>query len=83
LVGALDWGLDLQRAVDLPNYGSFNGPTVLEDGGFPPATLEALRALGHEVVEFELTSGLQGIQRTKTGWFGAADPRREGVVKGD
>jgi len=83
LVGALDWGLDLQRAVDLPNYGSFNGPTVLEDGGFPSQTLEGLRALGHEVVEFELTSGLQGIQRTRTGWFGAADPRREGVVRGD
>ena len=43
----------------------------------------ALRALGHEVVEFELTSGLQGLRRTPSGWFGAADPRREGVVRGD
>ncbi|WP_077037533.1 gamma-glutamyltransferase [Pelomonas sp. KK5] len=84
LIGALDWGLDLQRAVDLPNYGSFNtAATVLEAGGFTPQTLAGLRALGHQVVEMELTSGLQGIQRSKDGWFGAADPRREGVVRGD
>jgi gamma-glutamyltranspeptidase/glutathione hydrolase len=34
-------------------------------------------------VETPLTSGLQGIQRTPSGWFGGADPRREGVVRGD
>ena len=69
--------------MDLPNFGSFNGPTILEEGGFTPATVAGLRALGHVVYEVELTSGLQGIQRTPTGWFGAADPRREGVVKGE
>ena len=47
------------------------------------ATVEALVARGHRVVEMELTSGLQAIQRTSTGWFGGADPRREGVVRGD
>jgi len=83
LLASLAWGLNLQQAVDLPNFGSFNGPTILEEGGFTPATVAGLRALGHEVYEVELTSGLQGIQRTPTGWFGAADPRREGVVKGD
>ena len=29
------------------------------------------------------TSGLQAIVRTKKGWIGGADPRREGIVKGD
>ena len=83
LIASLAWGLNLQQAVDMPNFGSFNGPTILEKGGFTPATAAGLRALGHQVYEVELTSGLQGIQRTPTGWFGAADPRREGVVKGD
>ena len=83
LIGTLAWGLPLQQAVDLPNFGSFNGPTVLESGGFTPATAAGLRALGHEVLEFELTSGVQAIQRLPKGWAGAADPRREGVVKGD
>jgi gamma-glutamyltranspeptidase/glutathione hydrolase len=83
LVGTLDWGLDAQRAIDLPNFGSFNGPTVLERGRFPPATVEALRVRGHTVNEIEMTSGLQAIQRTPTGWHGGADPRREGVVRGE
>ena len=83
LIGALDWGLDVQRAIDLPNFGSFNGPTVLEAGRFPAATVDALRQRGHKVVETDLASGLQGLQRRGTGWFGGADPRREGIVIGD
>lgn len=82
LVGMLDWGLNAQEAIDLPNFGNYNGPSILETGRFPASTLEALRALGHEVREAELTSGLQAIQRTPTGLFGGADPRREGVVMG-
>ena len=83
LIGTLQWGLDAQRAIDLPNFGSLNGPTLLEKGLFPKATLDALRERGHVVTEMELTSGLQAIQRTPNGWFGGADPRREGVVRGD
>jgi gamma-glutamyltranspeptidase/glutathione hydrolase len=83
LVGTLDWGLDAQRAIDLPNFGSFNGPTVLERGRFPIATIEALKARGHAVLEIEMTSGLQAIQRRGNGWFGGADPRREGLVMGE
>ena len=83
LIGTLQWGLDPQRAIDLPNFGSFNGPTVLEQGLFPPATVDALRARGHRVEHMELTSGLQAIQRAGRGWLGGADPRREGLVKGD
>jgi gamma-glutamyltranspeptidase/glutathione hydrolase len=83
LLGTLDWGLDAQQAVSLPNFGSTNGPTLLEVGRFPAATVEALRARGHEVRELTMTSGLQAIERTATGWFGGADPRREGVVMGE
>lgn len=83
LLGLFQWNLDAQRAIDLPNFTNFNGPTVLEQGRFPPATVEALRELGHEVGESELPSGLQAIQRTPQGWFGGADPRREGVVLGE
>lgn len=83
LIGTLDWGLDAQQAINLPNFGSFNGPTVLEAGRFDADTVAALRARGHAVIEMELTSGLQALQRTPTGWFGGADPRREGVVMGE
>jgi gamma-glutamyltranspeptidase / glutathione hydrolase len=83
LIGTLDWGLDAQRAIDLPNFGNFNGPTALETGRFPAATVDALKARGHRVVDLNLTSGLQVLQRTATGWFGGADPRREGTVRGE
>ena len=83
LLGTLQWGLDAQQAISLPNFGSFNGPTVLERGRFPEVTLQALRARGHVVVETELASGVQAIQRTSSGWWGGADPRREGAVRGD
>ncbi|TWO72625.1 gamma-glutamyltransferase [Caenimonas sedimenti] len=83
LYGTLNWGLNTQQAIDLPNFGSLNGPSLLEEKRFPPATVEALRARGAEVREQNLTSGLQAIQRTPTGFFGGADPRREGVVMGD
>lgn len=83
LIASLDWGLNVQQAISLPNFGSYNGPTLLEKGRFPAATAEALKARGHQVVEADLTSGLQALQRTPGGWFGGADPRREGVVRGD
>jgi gamma-glutamyltranspeptidase/glutathione hydrolase len=82
LIGTLDWGLNAQQAIDLPNFGSFNGPTVLETGRFPADTVAALKARGHSVVVTDLPSGLQAIQRSTGGWFGGADPRREGVVVG-
>ena len=83
LTGTMHWGLNAQQAINLPNFGSLNGPTLLEAKGFPAATVDALKARGHEVREMDMTSGLQAIERTPTGWFGGADPRREGVVLGD
>ena len=83
LYGVLNWGLNIQQAINLPNFGSLNGPTLLEAGRFPATTVEALRARGHEVREQDMTSGLQGIQRTADGFFGGADPRREGIVMGE
>lgn len=83
LLGTLHGDLNVQQAISLPNFGSLNGPTLLEKGRFIPALIEALKTRGHDVREMEMTSGLQAIERTPKGWFGGADPRREGVVLGD
>jgi gamma-glutamyltranspeptidase/glutathione hydrolase len=87
LYGVLNWGLMPQQAINLPNFGSLNGPSLLEEKRFPAATVEALRARGAEVREQALTSGLQAIARGQAHgtplWLGGADPRREGVVMGD
>jgi gamma-glutamyltranspeptidase/glutathione hydrolase len=88
LLGTLDWGMDVQQAIDLPNAGSRNGPTELEALRSTPALANALRERGHEVRVMPQTSGLQAIQRPRlsgaaTGWLGGADPRRDGTVGGD
>jgi len=85
LVGVLDWQLDVQEAVNLPNFGSRNGPTELEKGRVTPELASVLRARGHEVAEVEMTSGVQAVVRAPrgSGWIGAADPRRDGAVSAD
>lgn len=83
LYGVLNWRLNVQDAIALPNFGSQNGPTQLEASRFPPTTVQALRTRGAPVQEVALPSGLQGIERRANGYFGGADPRREGIVLGD
>ena len=87
LIGVLDWKMDLQQAISLPNFGSRNGPTELERGRVSEALVSRLKERGHQVRLDEQTSGLQAIIRIRKDgedvWFGGADPRREGIAKGD
>lgn len=88
VVGMLDWNLDPQAAISLPNFGSRNGPTELEQGQFSPALVQALKDNGHTVNQIDMTSGTQAIVRVrdaqgKASWAGGADPRREGEALGD
>lgn len=91
LYGMLNWQLNAQQAIDLPNFAALGAPTLLEENRFPAATLTQLKAYGHELREVPMVSGLQAIGRSDLnqasgggkGWFGGADPRREGIVLGD
>jgi gamma-glutamyltranspeptidase/glutathione hydrolase len=83
LVGLLDWSLDPQVAVDLPNFGSRNGPTELEAGTEAESWKAGLEAKGHDVRMIDQNSGLQAIVVTPTGFVGGADSRREGVAIGN
>ena len=82
LIATIDWKLDIQAAIDLPNVGSRNGPTEIEDVEGARTLAAGLKALGHPVRVMDMTSGMHGIVRTDGGWVGGADPRREGVAKG-
>ena len=88
---AVDWvdfGMDVQTAIESPRYRHLPGNKLLLEGRFPTQTIEALRAKGHEVVvaapwEKE-TGGAQAIMidpRTNV-LQGGADPRREGYAVG-
>lgn len=88
LVAMLDWKLDPQAAISLPNFGSRNGATELETGLFTPALKQALKDRGHALSEIDMTSGIQAIVRMrdaqgKVSLSGGADPRREGKAVGD
>lgn len=82
ILGVLDWNLNIQDAIDLPNYGSRNGDTELEKGSSVVALGPALRELGHDISEVDFPSGLQGLVLTPDGIQGGADPRREGRAVG-
>jgi gamma-glutamyltranspeptidase/glutathione hydrolase len=83
LVGILDWGLDVQAAVSLPNFGASYGPTFIERGSSYEDLADALEQRGHTISFSSQTSGLHGIERIPGGWRGGADPRREGVARGE
>jgi gamma-glutamyltranspeptidase/glutathione hydrolase len=83
LIALLDWRMDPQVAVDLPNIGNRNGPTELEAGTEAQDWKAGLEARGHEVRMLEMTSGIQAIVLTPSGFLGGADSRREGVAIGD
>ena len=83
LVATLDWGMDIQEGISLPNFGSTNGPTFLERGTAYEELGDALAERGHVLNYTPLTSGLHGIERVPGGWRGGADPRREGIAAGD
>ena len=83
LIGMLDWNLSPQAALDLPRVANMNGPTELEDKGDLPAQADALRKLGHQVQVRRHEGGLTAIRRKGDGWEGGADPRRDGVAKGE
>ncbi|WP_404418805.1 gamma-glutamyltransferase [Marinospirillum sp.] len=83
LLGMLQWQLSPQEAVELPNLANFNSTTLLEKGRFESYLVLSLEARGQEVVEKDLTSGIQALLVTPQGILGGADPRREGRVSGE
>ena len=83
IVGLIDWNLDMQSAIDLPNHVNRNGATELEKDTEVTNRADALRQLKHEVRIRVLNSGLQGIRITPQGFDGGADSRREGIAIGD
>ncbi len=77
-------GQPLDAALAAPMVASLNGPvTFVEAGRLDDALLAALRERGHTLQPLALTSGLHALQRVGRGWRAAADPRREGEVRGD
>ena len=82
IMGVIDWGLNIQEAIALPNIGSRNIETDLEISTLSLGTINQLKSMGHPIKEWEMNSGTQGIWIDHRGLWGGVDPRREGVVVG-
>ena len=85
LVALMDWQLDAQAATALMNFGSRGGPFEIEiDHGSAIWHALKMKPFGHRVSADLLTSGTHVIVVRKDGTLeGGADPRREGVARGD
>jgi len=83
LIGVLDWKMDIQAAISLPNRTVRGDWVELERGTELENIADELKAMGHKVRFRKLTSGLQGIALNKGALTGGADPRREGVALGN
>jgi len=83
LVGLIDWKLDAQEAVSLPNFGSTGKAVELEYGWSTIWRAIMLKSYGHEISADLMNSGLHAVVRRGKRLEGAADPRREGAALGD
>ena len=82
ILGVIDYKLDPQLAINLPNVTNRNRVTTLEKGTKITVLKSALEAKGHKVIIRDLNSGVHAIEVTESGLIGGADQRREGKVLG-
>ncbi|MBX7229519.1 MAG: gamma-glutamyltransferase [Burkholderiaceae bacterium] len=99
LVGVIDWKLNIQQAINLPNFGAqTSAVTSLERLTSAEGLENGLKAKGHTISIVDINSGLHGItfngqradgsvgafaQAVDKKWAGGADPRREGIAAGN
>jgi gamma-glutamyltranspeptidase/glutathione hydrolase len=76
----IDHRMTLPDAVVAPRMHHQGLPDTLrvERGGFPPATLDSLRARGHAIGAGGYWGDVEAIIRSPAGWQGVSDPRRGG-----
>ncbi|HET7888114.1 MAG TPA: gamma-glutamyltransferase [Bradyrhizobium sp.] len=80
IVNVLDYHMDVAAAVAAPRlHHQWLPDEVRIEHGFAEATLEALRAKGHKVVEPMGQTSANSIAVTSNGLLGAPDPRTRGA----
>jgi gamma-glutamyltranspeptidase / glutathione hydrolase len=84
LTNMLDYGCDVQEAIDMPRGLHYEGVYQLEDG-VPSTIVEGLQKLGHKTTS--VVSPLGGGQAIWIDWdkgtlTGGSDPRKDGCALG-
>jgi gamma-glutamyltranspeptidase/glutathione hydrolase len=84
VLNMLDYGMDVQQAIDAPRFFFEGGQTIVENGT-KASTIEGLKARGHDVVFAPTPWG--GAQTIKIDWdrgvlIGGSEPRKDGCALG-
>ena len=84
ILNMLDYGMDVQQAIDAPRF-FFEGEKTDVERGTPAATIEGLKARGHDVVTASSPWG--GAQTIKIDWdrgvlIAGSEPRKDGCALG-
>src|ERR1700688_335287 len=82
VLNMLDYGMDVQQAIDAPRFFFEDELTIVEHGT-PAATIDGLKARGHTVVMADSPWG--GAQTIKIDWdrgvlSGGSEPRKDGCA---
>jgi gamma-glutamyltranspeptidase / glutathione hydrolase len=84
MLNMLDYGMDVQQAIDAPRF-FFEGDKTDVEHGTPITTIDGLKARGHDVVMASLPWG--GAQTIKIDWdrgvlIAGSEPRKDGCALG-
>jgi gamma-glutamyltranspeptidase/glutathione hydrolase len=84
VLNLFDYGMDVQSAIDAPR-AFFERELTMVERGMPAATVEGLRARGHQVMTAPTPWG--GAQAIRIDWqrgvlIGGSEPRKDGCALG-
>ncbi|NKW91183.1 gamma-glutamyltransferase [Rhodobacteraceae bacterium R_SAG9] len=82
IIAHVDWGMDVQQAIDLPHLVNRFGTYDIEAESAAMEFGEPLTGMGYKVNARDLNSGLHAIA-VRDGLQGGADNRREGLAYGE
>jgi gamma-glutamyltranspeptidase/glutathione hydrolase len=84
LTNLIDYGLDIQEAIDLPRLLPLRGKLQVEKG-IPADVVEKLTAMGHDIEHVDRPHGggqAIWIDRARGVLCGGSDPRKDGLALG-
>ena len=88
LLNVLEFGANLQEAIEAPRFRCWAGTTIELEGRIPVQVRERLAAMGHDVQVLPLYSRVVGggqgamVHPVSGARMGGADPRRDGYAIG-
>ena len=84
LLNLLEFGMDLQDAIDAARFRHFEGLRVGLEAPIPEEVRRALEAMGHQVAPLPPGSagGGQAVMKLAKGWAAGSDPRKDGMAAG-